>query len=268
VVAQTPLKVWDNRHYALLIAVNGTAVTVAVDGKTAFTHVFAARVVDGVAFGLNKGMVGFASQNSRGYFDNIALQVLPPNITLDHQESFDDGLADAFVAEQGTWIASGGAYISSPAPGTISFSRVNLSTRLQASSFLELTATLRGTGRLGFVLDRYSERDYKFVALDIATSRVLIGYHSPRGGLVIGLAVSRTLVANTNYTVRLTLKGLTLSVTVNGSFVASYAFNGVVVDGLFGLGVWSGTGVFDAFRIRTNDPFYKVGSNAAPVTSP
>ncbi|HSO02245.1 MAG TPA: hypothetical protein VLS46_06935, partial [Gaiellaceae bacterium] len=111
VVAQSPMKVWEERNYTLLIAINGTAVTVVVDNKTAFTHVFAARVIYGEAYGLNKGLVGFGSNNSRGYFDNIAIQILPPKITLDHQESFDDGTADVFAPVDGTWSTSGGAYI-------------------------------------------------------------------------------------------------------------------------------------------------------------
>ena len=39
------------------------------------------------AYGLNWGLVGVGSDNSRGKFDNIAVQVLPPQITLDaHRE--------------------------------------------------------------------------------------------------------------------------------------------------------------------------------------
>ncbi len=78
VVAQAPMKVWDDRYYSLLIAINGTTVTVLVDNKRAFTHTFAARMIDGVSYGLNKGLVGVGSDNSRGYYDNISLQVLPP----------------------------------------------------------------------------------------------------------------------------------------------------------------------------------------------
>jgi len=268
VVAQSPLKVWEERYYQMLIAVNGTAVTIVVDGREQMTYVFGARMIYGEAYGLNKGMVGFGSQRSRGLFDNIKLQVLPPKITLDHQESFDDGVADIFEPETGTWITSGNAYISSPAPGTISFSRANIGTTLQTYSYLELTSTLRGTGRLGFVFDRYSATDYKFVALDIPTGRVLVGHHSPRGGFTIDLAVARTLVANSLYTLQVIVKGMTLSVVVNGSFVASFAFNGVLVDGAFGLAVWSGTGTFDSFRLRTDDPFFPVGPNGEPSTKP
>ena len=82
------------------------------------------------------------------------------------------------------------------------------------------------------------------------------------------LSVARTLLANTNYSLQLVLKGLTLSVLVNGAFVTSFVFNGVVVDGSFGLAVWSGTGTFDSFRVRTNDLAFPVGPNGQPSTMP
>jgi hypothetical protein len=118
------------------------------------------------------------------------------------------------------------------------------------------------------IFDRYSATDYKFVALDIPTGRLLIGHSSPRSRVVIDFAIAKTLVATTDYTLQLTLKGLTISVLLNGSFVISFVFNGIVVDGLFGLAVWSGSGSFDSFRVRTNDPAFPVGPNGAPSTNP
>jgi hypothetical protein len=273
-IKQSPLKIWDNRNYTILVAVNGTAVTVVVDGKTAFTHLFPTRVVDGQNVALNKGLVGFGSNNSRGYFDNIALQVLPPQITLDHQESFNDNVADVFTGEKtGSWQTSGGRYIGLPAPGQIASSLVDLGKQISADSYLELTATFRTTGRAGFVFDRYSAGDYKFVALDVPAQRVVVGWVTG-GGTVTALSLPWTLAATTDYTVQVTLKGLTLSVTVNGAFVGSYVFNGITVDGLFGLAVWNGTGSFDSFRIRTNDRAFPAGSTGptgtttAPVPPP
>ncbi|HEX6131212.1 MAG TPA: hypothetical protein VF044_05745 [Actinomycetota bacterium] len=265
----SPLKVWEERTYLLLIAVNGTAVTISVDGKVAFTHVFPARVVDGVAYGLSKGMIGFGSSNSRGYFDNILIQVLPPQVTLDHREDFEDGVADVFGTETGGWITSGGRYtVTAPAPGQIASSLVDLGVQIRAESYLELTATLSATGMAGFIFDRYSAYDYKFVAIDAVAGRVVIGHVSPRGGMRIDAAFARTLVAGTDYSLQVMLKGTTLSIVLNGSFVASFAFNGVVVDGAFGLAVWSGTGSFASFRLRTNDPAFSTGPNGEPSTGP
>ena len=269
VVAQSPLKIWENRNYQLLVAINGTAATVVVDNKNAFTFVFAPRVIDGETYGLNKGMVGFGSQNSRGYFDNITIQILPPQITLDYKEDFQDGDVHPFTPEpEGAWSVVGGRYtVAAPAPGQISSSLFQTGVQIRASSYLELTVSLRTTGIAGFVFDRYSADDYKFVALDVTTGRVLIGHASPRSGYRVDLAVARTLTAGTDYTLQLVLKGTTLSVVVNGQFVVSFAYNGIVVDGLFGLAAWSGTTSFDAFRLRTDDPAWTTGPNGEPSTT-
>src|SRR5207237_35033 len=54
----------------------------------------------------------------------------------------------------------------------------------------------------------------------------------------------------------LTLKGLTVSVQIDGVLALSFAFNGDVVDADVGVLSRSGTTSFDSFRIRTNDPAF------------
>jgi len=49
--------------------------------------------------------------------------------------------------------------------------------------------------------------------------------------------------------------------------VASFAFNGVVVNGLFGLAVWSGSASFGSFGIKTDDPSFALGLNGQPATT-
>ncbi len=73
----------DGSTTTCCVAVNGTTVTLLVDGAGAFTYTYDARVIDGVRYGLNKGLVGMGSDNSRGTFDNVKVQVLPPTVTYD-----------------------------------------------------------------------------------------------------------------------------------------------------------------------------------------
>ena len=73
--------------YQLLVAVNGTTVTVVLGNKTADATRSRARIVDGVPVGLNQGFVGAGSDNARGTWDNFAVQVLPPQLTLDETET-------------------------------------------------------------------------------------------------------------------------------------------------------------------------------------
>src|SRR6185295_3810086 len=76
--------------YNLLLAINGLNATLVVDNQLAFTHTFQPRIVAGYSYGLNWGLVGVGSNNARGSFDNIQVQVLPPQITFDQTENFSD----------------------------------------------------------------------------------------------------------------------------------------------------------------------------------
>lgn len=166
------------------------------------------------------------------------------------------------------WSVSNGHYIGLPPAGGIASSLIDMGATISSSSYLELTTTLSTTGRAGLMFDTYSATDYKFVALDVAAGRVVIGHASPRGGLVTDVSIARTLIANTTDSLQLIIKGLTPSVVVDGQFVASFAFNGIGVDGDFGLAVWSGIGSFDSIRIRTNDPAFPEGSTGPIITAP
>ena len=63
-----------------------------------FTHTYQPRIIDGYAFGSQLGHGGVGSDNARGAFDNIRVQVLPPQITLDRLEDFSDGVANGLTA--------------------------------------------------------------------------------------------------------------------------------------------------------------------------
>ena len=265
VQSTAPVLLKPDTSYRVLVAVNGTTVTVTVDSDVAFTFTFAPRVLDGVAVGLNKGLVGMGSDNSRGVFDDVLLQSLPPEFTLDSVEDFGDGLAQQFVGAQGgDWTVAGGHY-ESTAVAAASYDMVDhgLGHGLQPLSYVELYATLRTSSSGGAIFDAYSGSDYKFVALDVAAQKIVIGHVDPRGGAIVDASVSRTLAANTDYAVMLTIKGLSVAVQIDGALALSFGFNGNVVDGAVGVLSRSGTTSVDAFRIRTNDPAF-----AAPPPPP
>ena len=89
----SPFQVKPDVFYDMLVAVNGTTVSVQVSGKFAFTYTFAPRILEGQPVGLNKGFVGAGSDNSRGVWDNVTVQAVPPEQTLDSSVSFTGGPA-------------------------------------------------------------------------------------------------------------------------------------------------------------------------------
>jgi len=256
---QAPVKggLKADKYYNMLLAVNGVNATLVIDNKMAFTHTYAPRIVDGYSYGLNWGMVGVGSNNARGAFDNIQVQVLPPQVTFNEIENFTNGGPDPFEfnVENGAWSLSGGRYGVTP-NGSAGISLVDLGPdNLAVSSYLELNAKVSTSGRAGFVFDRYDDGSFKFAALDAAAGQVIIGHYTAKSGWVSDATVAKTIGAGDS-TLGVTLKGTTVSVTLNGQTVLGYAFNATTVDGRFGLLASGGQASFDDLRVMTDDPAF------------
>jgi hypothetical protein len=109
---QTPFQAKPDEYYNMLLVINGLTATLIVDNEAVFSQTYPARIVNGFSYNLSYGFVGFGSDDSRGSYDNIVVQVLPPQITYDRVEDFDDGVANAFTGIQtGTFSVSGDDYI-------------------------------------------------------------------------------------------------------------------------------------------------------------
>ena len=92
------------------------------------------------------------------------------------------------------WTVAAGRYSATAAAGSTSITTLDLGPDLEASSYIELTATFKVTtaGAIGgVVFDYYAANDFKFVALDIAGQRVVIGHWSPRQGYVVDTSSAR-----------------------------------------------------------------------------
>lgn len=262
VVAQTPVQVRADTFYDLLAAVNGNTVTVTIGGRT-FTHTFAARIVDGEPVFLNRGSVGFATDGARVSFDDFRVQVLPPQITLDTRVEYDGGAPDILIADDaktGSWTKADGRHATTAAATTVAVSLLDLGAKLQSTSYLELEAKLLGNGIQGIVFDAYKTNDFKFVALDVPNSRVIVGHVDAKRGLVVDASFARTLTnpTTTLQTLNLVLKGASVSITLNGATVGSYGYNSAIVDGTVGTFARGGSASFDYLRVRTNDPAFTV----------
>jgi hypothetical protein len=113
---------------------------------------------------------------------------------------------------------------------------------------------VRTTATAGIAFDAYAPNDFKLVALDVAGQRVVIGHVDPRRGYVIDASASRVLAAGTDLTLTATLRGSTVSVAVGGVPVLAFAYDAAITDGATGLVTRGGSGSFDRYRLRTDDP--------------
>ena len=256
VMTSANMQIKDNRDYNILLAVNGTGVTVLVNNSLSLSYAFAPRVDGyGISHNLKDGMVGLGSDNGKAAIDNVTLQVLPPVITLTRTDDFSD--APALVAGQtGAWTLSGGYYVGTPAVGqTIALAGGDLT--VGASYLLQLETKI-ATGQIGgIIFDQYDVDDFKWAAVDKATGQVMIGHYTERSGWVVSASVTRTLGAD-DTALSVTLKGSTVSVMVDGQAALSFAFNAVVTDGGFGLLAKDGSVSFDFFTVSTDDPSFAV----------
>ncbi len=260
-------------YFNLLVAVNGVNVTLRLDNKDLFTHTYQPRIVDGYAFGLNYGLVGVGSNNARGAFDNIRVQVLPPQVTFDKTENFKGSTTLSFsMFTSGDWSVSGQRYGVTP-NGATAMSLLDLGPdNLNASSYLELNATVNTVGRAGFVFDRYEDGSFKFVAIDAVSDLVIIGHYTVKSGWVNDAQVARAIDAGTDYTLGVALKGSTVSVTLtgvalNGSVALGHSFYATTVDGHFGLMATGGAASFDDVRVKTNDPAFIAPSGGSMIAA-
>ena len=142
VVAQDNARLKPDRDYEALLALNGTVATLVINNKDIFTYAFAPRVDEfGFSYGLNYGLVGIGANNSKARIDNVAVQVLPPEITYEGAEDFSDGVANSFQVQDGDWQIVGDRYEAMPNAGgelAISTSQLNIG----MASLYEFVATL------------------------------------------------------------------------------------------------------------------------------
>ncbi len=254
VLAQGNKQMKGNTYYNLLVTVNGTTATLLVDNKSVFTYTYAPRYIDGVAYGLNKGMVGMGSDNARGSYDNVRVQVLPPQVTYDGTTDFTTGSTDQLdTPTSGTWSPGSTGYIGDGA-GTPALAPARLGdvSRLASTSWVEITAKVATDGLAGVAFDSYGAGDFKFAALDVPSQRVVLGHVNPRTGWVVDASVAKALTAGTAYSMMVTLKGASVSVMLDGFFMVSYGYNAGVGDGRFGL-MTRDQGTFRSLRVRTDD---------------
>lgn len=266
--AETPSQIKPGVYYNMLVAVNGTNVTVVMDGAEYFTHTYAPRVdADGWVYGLNAGMIGLGSDNARGTYDNISVRVLPPDYTFEAIEDFADNEVEMLVVPQiGHWQAiATGRYEGLPDPGVgdtaVSLFDIGAVTGLAANSILGITATVSTESTGALVFDYYGYGDFKFAGFSVDTDTVFIG-HVVDSTWYIDSSYAFDVKSGKDYQLALSLKGTTVDVSLkavgaqNWQAIAGYAFNAVTVDGQFGLLSKDGSTSFDVVSVKTDDPAF------------
>jgi hypothetical protein len=242
----------SDTDYNLFLSINGSAVVLTVNNQFTLSFTFAVRVdALGVSHGINDGMVGLGAHNSTASIDNVTVQRVAPFTTLSTTVDFNNGSTTSLFSApvSGTWQVVGGRDSgtagTNPAIELVSFN-------VQASSMIDLTATFKTSGEGGFVYDMYAINDFKFVS--ISAGKITMGHRTAKGWFTDATVSNSSILANTDYTVELVLKGTTVSVNLNGQTIVSRVYNAVVTDGSFGLLSRTGTTSFDTVTVKSDDP--------------
>ncbi|GGO80245.1 hypothetical protein GCM10011348_16530 [Marinobacterium nitratireducens] len=257
VQSNKPVRIKPGEQYEVLIAVNGTNVTLIIEGVNWFSYTFEPLLDQyGNPIPLNKGYVGVGMDGGSGTVDNFKVQILPPEITLEVEDSFDSS-DTVLESVSGDWAVDNGTYTGVADTTGYAVSLVDLGEPLRADAYLELEATVVSTGVGGIAFDYYAEDDFKFIAIDAANDSLLIGHVDPKRGLAIDMTLNIALADDVDHHLKLSFVGASVNITLNGSFVATYGFNAGVVDGRFGLMVSDSGAEFEDFRFATNDPRFE-----------
>ncbi len=271
---QSPSRLRHDTLYDVLVAINGTAVTLVVDGRDVLSHAFAPRVVDGIAYGFKDGMIGIGADNSFSTIDRMALQVLPPQLTFEHVEDLTDGASWLLGGASGDWSFAADGLVGTPSGAAPALRLVDLgmalglapdSFHLDQLSVLDLSATIQAGGLAGLMFDHYGPERFKFAAIDPAGDTVMLGHYSPRDGWEIDAQLSTAIPDARDHELGLLIKGSTVSVTLNGNVVLSHAYNALVTDGGFGLIARDAPATFGGFAVKTDDPAFLDQAMAALV---
>ncbi|MES2786668.1 MAG: hypothetical protein V4684_14495, partial [Pseudomonadota bacterium] len=254
-LASVNMQLKAGQDYNVLLAVNGNAVTFVVNGQQSVSYAFAPRVDSlGISHPIRDGMFGLGGDNARALIDDVRLQILPPNYAYVASDEFT-GAGGLLGPVAGDWQMNGGRMVATPGADAIALASNSIAADANAVLQIDAKFSLTGDSAIGGIaFDQYSATDFKFVALSAATDQILIGHYSERSGWVIDSAISRPdITTGVDRALGVVLKGSTVSVTLDGAAVFSYAYNSAVVDGTAGLLATGGAVSFDSFGLKTSD---------------
>jgi len=184
--------------------------------------------------------------------------------------SFNDGLAQGFSPDSGTWSVVGGRYqVAATTLGGDAVSVFYVDTYIP--SYFEMSATIRAVKPVAgynanayLIFDYQCSNDFKFAGINVSTSKLEIGYRDASGWhVVVQTPYTGALKADTDYNVFLALNGSTATLIVNSRITLNYTFalrvdeygyEHFLNEGMVGLGANNANGQIDNVLVRRIAP--------------
>ena len=140
-------------------------------------------------------------------------------------EDFDDGTANNFVSTRGAWSVSDDRYQVQTTRGN-STSTVNVMDLLDDFNVAATINLQEGgpTNNAFLVFDFKSEDEYKFAGAVEGVDQWRIGHYTADDGFVTDERISQTVDVDTDYQVRVSIKGGFVNLVVDGSSVLTHNY--------------------------------------------
>ena len=207
-------------------------------------------------------MIGLATRDSATSFSGWKLQKPPNASAFSIAADFSDGTVNPFTSQSGTWQMATGVYRGTAAANSTAISTKYIGVAANSTLTLQSNVNVAAGVTGGFVFDYYSSTNYKFAAIVAGSNQVVVG-HVSSAGTFVDQTVSTPITAGTNYLLGISLKGASLSVTLNGAEVMTRTYYTVINDGSIGLFSRNGSTTFDNALMQGDDPRYTL---QAPAT--
>jgi len=183
---------------------------------------------------------------------------------------FNDGKAQSFVAESGSWTVTSGKYQIAPLASSGTTDAISLfNADAVLPTYFEVAATINAIKpTAGFkanayiVFDYVSATNFKFAGLNLSTNKIEIGQRTAGGWQVLN-SINLMMKAGTEYNVLLAVNGNAVTFVVNNKHSLSHAFTPrsdadgfiyAIRDGMFGLGGDNARARIDNVRVQVIPP--------------
>jgi Ca2+-binding RTX toxin-like protein len=183
---------------------------------------------------------------------------------------FNDGKAQSFVAESGSWTVTSGKYQIAPKASSGTTDAISLfNADSVLPTYFEIAASINAIKPTGgfkanayIVFDYVSPTDFKFAGLNLSTNKIEIGQRTAGGWQVLN-SINLQMKAGTEYNVLLAVNGTTVTFMVNNKHSLSHAFaprsdadgfTYAIRDGMFGLGGDNARARIDNVRVQVIPP--------------
>jgi hypothetical protein len=143
---------------------------------------------------------------------------------------------------------SSGRYLGATTSSGSAISIFKPAATVTPEAYVEWETVLQTTGGVaGLTFDYYGPNDYKYATLDPSTGLLTLG-HRAKKKFVVDQQWTVSIAAGVDQKLMLALNGTSVTISLNGTVVGSYSYNGDVVDGQVGLFTQSGAASFDNTR--------------------